>query len=208
MSLTVNMRVNEQRPMISQLPTGRHDMATAQDRGAVFDGVTIGRPATGALVDAGYASLTDLPDDLDLLLNLHGVGPGAVARLSAARARGSRQEGSVRTPATVEAYIVGFPPDVAERLSRLRETITRHFDGGEETIRYGMPAVMVGTRYGLHYAGWKKHVALYPVPVLPEPLESAVVPYRSGKDAVTFRHHQELPYDLVDRICDAIAEKH
>ena len=96
---------------------------------------------------------------------------------------------------------------MAERLRRLREIITQHFDGGEETIRYGMPAVMVGTRYGLHYAGWKKHVALYPVPVFPEPLESAVVPYRSGKDAVTFRHHQELPYDLVDRICGAIAER-
>lgn len=192
--------------MTSMPSTGRHDMVRAQDRGAVFDGVTIGRPATGALVDAGYASLADLPDDLDLLLKLHGVGPSAVARLTAARALGSSQDGSAGTPSTVEAYIAGFPPDVADRLRRLREIITRHFDGGEETIRYGMPAVMVGTRYGLHYAGWKKHVALYPVPVLPEPLESAVLPYRSGKDAVTFRHHQELPYDLVDRLCGAIAK--
>lgn len=111
------------------------------------------------------------------------------------------------TPSTVDTYIAGFPPEVAERLTKLRATIRLHFDGGEETIRYGMPAVMVGTRYGLHFAGWKKHTALYPVRVLPEPLESAVAPYRSGKDAVTFRHNQDLPYELVGRICDEIAEQ-
>ena len=57
---------------------------------------------------------------------------------------------------------------------------------GQETIRYGMPAVMVGDRYGVHFAGWKKHVALYPVPSFDEPLKSRVSPYRSGKDTVPF----------------------
>jgi uncharacterized protein YdhG (YjbR/CyaY superfamily) len=181
-------------------------MTGVQDRGAVFDGVTVGRPATGALLDAGYATLAELPDDLDLLLKLHGVGPSAVAKLRVARSGGSKPNGSASTPTTVDAYITGFPPEVAERLRKLREIITKQFEGGQETIRYGMPAVMMGTRYGLHYAGWKKHVALYPVPVLAEPLETAVAPYRSGKDSVTFRHNQELPYDLVERICVAIAE--
>jgi uncharacterized protein YdhG (YjbR/CyaY superfamily) len=181
-------------------------MVSADDRGPVFDHVRIGRPATGALLDAGYTSLADLPDDLDTLLELHGVGPSAVARLTAARPREGQGE-AASAPNAVDAYIAGFPPEVAERLTRLRAIITQHFDGGEETIRYGMPAVMVGRAYGLHYAGWRKHVALYPVPVLAEPLESAVAPYRSGKDTVSFRHRQELPYDLVARICDAIAEQ-
>jgi hypothetical protein len=56
-----------------------------EDRGPVFDDVRIGRPATGALIDAGYRSLADLPDDLDELLVLHGVGPSAVRRLREAR---------------------------------------------------------------------------------------------------------------------------
>ena len=111
------------------------------------------------------------------------------------------------TPDTVDTYIAGFPPEVAERLRKLRAIITKHFDGGEESIRYGMPAVMVGARYGLQYAGWKKHVALYPVPVFAEPLEAAVAPYRSGKDGVAFPHNRELPYELVERLCGAIAER-
>ena len=55
------------------------------DRGAVFDGVRIGRPATGGLIDAGYTSLADLPQDLTELLSLHGVGPKAVRLLAQAR---------------------------------------------------------------------------------------------------------------------------
>ncbi len=58
----------------------------SSDRGPVFDGVRIGRPATAALLDAGYRTLSDLPDDLGELASLHGVGPSAVARLRAARA--------------------------------------------------------------------------------------------------------------------------
>jgi hypothetical protein len=67
-------------------PGGQDEVDTSADRGTTFDGVTVGRPARGALADAGYTSLADLPDDLSLLLRLHGVGPSAVGRLAAARA--------------------------------------------------------------------------------------------------------------------------
>jgi hypothetical protein len=55
------------------------------DRGPEFDGVRIGRPATGALIDAGYRTLADLPRDLSELSALHGCGPAAIRRLEAAR---------------------------------------------------------------------------------------------------------------------------
>jgi hypothetical protein len=56
-------------------------MTDPADRGPAFDGIRIGRPATGALLDAGYRTLTDLPADLDGLLALHGVGPKALRLL-------------------------------------------------------------------------------------------------------------------------------
>jgi len=105
----------------------------------------------------------------------------------------------------VDAYIARFPPDVQERLTRVRRVILEHLPGGEETIRYDMPAVMVGARYGLHFAGWKMHVALYPVPVFDEALESRLAPYRTGKDTVRFLHARDLPYDLVGEVCDRLA---
>ena len=60
-------------------------MTETADRGPVFDGIRIGRPATGALIDAGYRTLAHLPADLDELLPLHGVGPSAVRLLRQAQ---------------------------------------------------------------------------------------------------------------------------
>ena len=57
------------------------------DRGDTFDGVKLGRPATGALIDAGYESLSGLPHDLETLLGVHGVGPRAVRLLGEALGR-------------------------------------------------------------------------------------------------------------------------
>jgi predicted flap endonuclease-1-like 5' DNA nuclease len=55
------------------------------DRGPEFDGVRIGRPATGAPIDAGYTTIEELPEKLDELKQLHGVGPKALRLLKDAR---------------------------------------------------------------------------------------------------------------------------
>lgn len=60
----------------------------AQDRGPTFDGIKVGRPAAGALIDAGYSSTSDLPEDLNELKILHGVGQKAVNLLNEAREQG------------------------------------------------------------------------------------------------------------------------
>ena len=110
------------------------------------------------------------------------------------------QQGS----ADVDAYIAGFPPEVADRLQRIREIIRAEVPAPEEKVRYGIAAVMLGGRYALHFAGWKKHIGLYPVPPFDEPLESEVAPYRSAKDSLTLPHDREIPYDLIRRLTRAI----
>ena len=55
------------------------------DRGPEFDGVRIGRPATGGLIDAGFSTIEDLPEELDELGSIHGVGPKAIRLLAEAR---------------------------------------------------------------------------------------------------------------------------
>lgn len=107
-------------------------------------------------------------------------------------------------PQTVDAYIAGFPPDVADRLERVRQALRAEVPEPEEKVRYGLAAVMLGGRYALHFGGWKNHIGIYPVPLLPEPLESEVAPFRSGKDSVTFPHSAELPDALISRIAAAI----
>lgn len=110
-------------------------------------------------------------------------------------------------PTTIDEYIAAQPPEVAARLTRIRAVIEAEVPDPEERIRYGMPAVMLGGRYALHFAGWKKHIGLYPVPTLDDPLEAEVAPYRSEKDSVVFPHTEPIPYDLIGRIAAAIVAK-
>ena len=105
---------------------------------------------------------------------------------------------------TVEEYLSGFDPAVRGILDSVRAALLRAIPDAEERIRYGMPAVMLGGRYAIHYAGWKKHLGLYPVPPLPDELEQRVAPFRSGADSVTFPYSKPVPFDLIEEIASAV----
>src|SRR3954464_11854607 len=112
------------------------------------------------------------------------------------------------TPTTVEAYVSGFPDGPREVLEQVHAALRRAGPDGEEKIRYGMPAIMFADRYGLHFAGWKKHVGLYPVGELDPDLEAEVAPHRAKKDTVQFFYKDPVPYDLIERIARALAARH
>ena len=105
---------------------------------------------------------------------------------------------------SVQEYLEGFDPEVREKLERVRAAIHASVPGAEEKVRYGMPAVMLGGRYAIHFAAWKKHLGLYPVPVLDDDLEAELAPYRAAKDSVNFVYSKPIPYDLISRVSRAI----
>jgi uncharacterized protein YdhG (YjbR/CyaY superfamily) len=71
-------------------------------------------------------------------------------------------------------------------------------------IRYSMPIVALDGVYLVHYAGWKHHIGLYPVPVFDGPLEDELAPLRSSKDTIKLLHRDPLPTDLLDRLARAL----
>ena len=105
---------------------------------------------------------------------------------------------------TVDEYIAGFGDDQRAMLEALRAAIHRSVPGGEERIRYGMPAIMLGGSYAIHFAAWKKHLGLYPVPTLEPSLEQRIAPFRTAKDSVTFPYGAPIPYDLIEEVAAAI----
>jgi len=105
-----------------------------------------------------------------------------------------------RPSTTVDDYIATLPDEIGRVVQRVRQAIRGALPDAEERVRYGMPAVMLDERYALHYAGWKKHIGLYPIPVLAEPLEADVAPYRTHKDSVRFLYAEPIPYDLIERL--------
>lgn len=111
-------------------------------------------------------------------------------------------------PATIEEYIAGFPTDVQPLLEQVAGAFRRALPGAEEKIRYGMPALMFQDRYGVHFAGWKHHVGIYPVGPLPPELEAEVAPHRAKKDTVRFEYRDPIPVDLIERIVTALRDQH
>jgi uncharacterized protein YdhG (YjbR/CyaY superfamily) len=112
-------------------------------------------------------------------------------------------------PKTVDDYVAGFPDETREVLAEVAAALRRAMPGAEERIRYGMPALMFsGLNYGIHFAGWKKHVGLYPVGELDPDLEAEVALHRAKKDTVQFFYADGVPYDLIERIARALAARH
>jgi uncharacterized protein YdhG (YjbR/CyaY superfamily) len=108
---------------------------------------------------------------------------------------------------TVDEYIATFSDDVQALLRGVREAIHAALPDAEERIRYGMPAVMLDERNALHFAGWARHLGLYPVSTLRGPLEAEIAPYRTHKDSVRFRYADPVPLDLIERVAGELGRK-
>jgi uncharacterized protein YdhG (YjbR/CyaY superfamily) len=107
----------------------------------------------------------------------------------------------------VDTYISAYPEDVRERLEEIRRRIRTVLPAAGETIKYKMPTVTLDGTSLVHFAAWKHHIAMYPVPVGDEAFERDIAPYRGEKDAAKFPHAEPLPYDLVVRLVTLLAER-
>lgn len=106
----------------------------------------------------------------------------------------------------VDDYVAQQPEASREVVAEVVAAVRRGLPGATESIRYGMPAFVVGGR-GLHVGGWKHHVGLYPVPRFDESdpaLEAEVAPHRTHQDTVRFLYRHPVPYDLVERVAAAV----
>jgi uncharacterized protein YdhG (YjbR/CyaY superfamily) len=67
----------------------------------------------------------------------------------------------VQPPNDIDEYIARFPDDVQAILEKVRATIRTAAPEATETISYQMPAFKL---HGIlvYFAGWKKHIGLYP----------------------------------------------
>ena len=101
---------------------------------------------------------------------------------------------------TVDAYFASFPAEVRSRLEDVRSAVHRANPGIRESVSDDMAEFSLDGRYLVYCAGWKKHISLHAVPSLSAGLESAVVPFRSGRGTVKFALNKPVPIVLVEQI--------
>jgi uncharacterized protein YdhG (YjbR/CyaY superfamily) len=108
---------------------------------------------------------------------------------------------------SIDEYIAACPPDVQEVCRRLRQAVHAAVPDVEEAINYQMPTFRRDGRALIHLGAWKRHIGLYPVPDLPEPLQTEIAPYRTTGSTVNLPLKEPIPYDLVQRVVEHLAQR-
>lgn len=99
----------------------------------------------------------------------------------------------------IKAYIDTFSPAIQARLLRVREILLSEVPGATEAIKYRMPT-LVWQGNLIHYAGYERHIGIYPLPEVLESLAQELAAYKTGKGSVQLPNDQPLPEDLLRRI--------
>ena len=108
----------------------------------------------------------------------------------------------------VDAYLAALPEARRTEFERLRARLRRLAPDAIETISYGMPALKLGDRFLLSYAGWKRHSSIYPMrdDVLERHAE-VLRGYTTTKGSLHFDDAHPLPDAVVeDLVRTRIAE--
>ncbi|MHB8925287.1 MAG: iron chaperone [Coriobacteriia bacterium] len=106
------------------------------------------------------------------------------------------------TARTIDDYIAGFPEDTQAVLEKVRALIKEVAPDATETISYAIPTFDLRGKHLVHFAGYARHVGLYPTPSGMVAFEEELDQYKSGKGSAQFPLGQPLPTDLIRRIVE------
>ena len=104
------------------------------------------------------------------------------------------------TAQTIDEYIAGCPAETRIVLEEMRRIISTAAPDATETISYAIPTFDLDGRHLVHFAGFARHVGLYPTPNGVEEFKADFARYKTGKGSVQFPLDQPLPADLIERV--------
>jgi len=103
-------------------------------------------------------------------------------------------------PKDVDDYIAGFPADVQKVLEKVRKTIRKAAPKAKESISYQIPTYKLDGKVMIYFAGFAKHVSVYPAPRDAKEFKKELGAYKGGKGTIQFPLDKPIPYDLITRI--------
>ena len=109
-----------------------------------------------------------------------------------------------KAPETVEEYIAAQPEEIREYLKRIREVLLAALPEAQERISWSMPTFWKGHNL-IQFAGFKKHIGLYPGPEAVEAFADRLEAYKTRKGTIQIPYTRPLPLELVAEIarwCD------
>jgi uncharacterized protein YdhG (YjbR/CyaY superfamily) len=99
----------------------------------------------------------------------------------------------------IDEYIAAFPADIQKLLKSIRSTIRKAAPKAEETIKYAMPTFMLNGNL-IHFAAYKKHIGIYPVPRGDESFKKSLEAYEGNKSTMRIPLDEPPPLALIGKI--------
>jgi len=101
---------------------------------------------------------------------------------------------------SIDEYIATFPEEVQKILEEIRATIKTAAPDAREKISYQIDAFELNGKNLVHFAGWKKHIAMYSIPSGSERFNKEVLQYVGGKGTLKFPLDEPLPLKLISKV--------
>ncbi len=101
---------------------------------------------------------------------------------------------------SIDEYIATFPEEVQKILEEVRATIKAAAPAAEEKISYQIPTFTLNGKGLISFAGWKKHIAMYPIPSGTEAFNKEISKYIAGKGTLKFPLDKPLPLKLISKM--------
>lgn len=99
-------------------------------------------------------------------------------------------------PKTIDEYISMQPEQIRPYLFEVRNAIRTAIPDAEERISWSMPTYWKQHNI-IHFAGFKKHIGLYPGPEAVEAFSEQLTEYKSSKGTIQFPHSKPIPVELI-----------
>lgn len=109
-----------------------------------------------------------------------------------------------KAPETIDEYITSQPEEAQPYLNQVREAIRTALPEAQERISWSMPTYWKG-RNIIHFAGFKKHIGLYPGPEAVIEFAEQLKEYKTSKGTIQLPLNKPLPLKLIAEIahwCD------
>lgn len=103
------------------------------------------------------------------------------------------------SPASIDEYIAGFPPEVQAHLQEIRAAIKRVAPDAQEALKYRIPTFVLDENL-VHFAAFRNHIGFYPTPSGIEAFRDELSSYSGAKGSVRFPIDQPVPLELIERI--------
>jgi len=104
---------------------------------------------------------------------------------------------------SMDEYIASFPEELQKILEEIRGTIKATApDDVKEKISYQIPTFELNGRNLVHFAAWKNHISIYPIPVGTEAFNKEISRYVDGKGTLKFPLNKPMPFKLIGKIVE------